>query len=94
MPLVILDPLGFVQVTARQLAPRLESLSGRRVGLIDNGRHGSDALLERLGELFVERCGVSEVVTHKKTSVSAPVSANALDDLVARCDVFVAGAGV
>jgi hypothetical protein len=71
------------------LAPRLSSLQGRTVGLIDNHKRNANVYLETLGQLLQERYGVSHVVTYRKISQSLPTPDAVLDQLASECDAII-----
>jgi ABC-type Fe3+-hydroxamate transport system substrate-binding protein len=48
----LVDPEGVVAVKPVKLAPRLNSLKGKTVGLRANGKHNSDHFLNRVAELI------------------------------------------
>jgi hypothetical protein len=71
------------------LAPRLGSLQGRTVGLIDNHKRNANVYLEELGRLLQETYGVSRVVTYRKISQSMPTPDAVLDQLARECDAII-----
>ena len=71
------------------LAPRLSSLQGRTVGLIDNHKRNANVYLETLGQLLQERYGVSDVVTYRKISQSLPTPEAVFDHLASECDAII-----
>jgi predicted 3-demethylubiquinone-9 3-methyltransferase (glyoxalase superfamily) len=71
------------------LAPRLSSLQGRTVGLIDNRKRNANVHLEALGHLRQDRYGVSPVVTYRKISQSMPTPDEVLDQLASECDAII-----
>ena len=71
------------------LAPRLSSLQGMTVGLIDNHKRNANVYLETLGQLLQDRYGVSQVVTYRKISQSMPTPAEVLDQLASTCDAII-----
>jgi hypothetical protein len=71
------------------LAPRLSSLQGMTVGLIDNHKRNADIYLEELGRLLQEPYGVSQVVTYRKISQSLPTAGEVLDQLAGECDAII-----
>jgi hypothetical protein len=54
-----------------QLAPRLGSLKGTRLALLDNGKVNAGATLAALAKRLKERYGVAEVRTWKKRHAGA-----------------------
>jgi hypothetical protein len=89
----ILDPTGWVVMSSSQLAPRVHMLQGKVLGIIDNGMLASHDILQVLAELFRE-AGVSEVVLHRKPSVSHPANSAVVADFAKRCDFVICGVGV
>ena len=76
-----------------ELAVRPASLSGVRLGLLDNGKPNAAELLKAFGYRLADRVGLSQVTTFVK-----PVFGDSVDEaLVQRireaCDVVVAGVG-
>jgi hypothetical protein len=89
----ILDPT--VESSARPLAyaPRPGSLEGQRVGLVENTKHNSDRLLQKIGDLLVAEHGAASTRMWRKHNSSVPAHAELIDELRASCDVMVAGIG-
>ena len=71
------------------LAPRLSSLQGTTVGLIDNRKRNANVYLEALGHLLQDRYGVLQVVTYRKISQSLPTPDEVLDQLASECDAII-----
>jgi hypothetical protein len=49
-----------------RLAPRLDTLKGKRLALLDNGKVNAGAVLAALGKRLKDRYAVAEVRTWKK----------------------------
>jgi hypothetical protein len=93
MTVQIFDPT--TEVAGRRIAyvPRPKSLEGLRVGLVDNTKHNSDQLLERIADILEREHGTkSHVIRRKKSSGAAP-HAEIIEEYKASCDVIVAGVG-
>ena len=69
-------------------APRIGSLSGATVALLDNTKHNSDRFLADLAEGLVQQYGVAKVVHQRKANANSPAPADLLD-AVASADVVV-----
>jgi hypothetical protein len=52
---IVLDPTSELKPAERTAAPRLQSLEGRRVGLLDISKPRGDVFLDRLHERLAER---------------------------------------
>ena len=85
----VLHPAAEDVAEPQCLAPRLYSLRGTTVGLIDNHKRNADVYLEELGRLLQEGYGVSRVVTYRKISQSLPTPAEVLDQLAGECDAII-----
>ena len=83
----LMSPIGVPRQEVRQTAPRLASLSGRRLALLHNGKPGGSELLERIGQRLTDEDGVAEVRYWRKPHPSA--GAAFLDELAGSADVAV-----
>lgn len=93
MTIQIYDPT--TEAAARRIAyaPRPKSLKGLRVGLVDNTKHNSDALLLRIAALLERDHGAKAHVIRRKRSAGAAPHAEMIEEFKATCDVVVAGVG-
>jgi hypothetical protein len=73
----------------QRLAPRLPSLQGTTVGLIDNHKRNANVYLEELGRLLEGQYGVARVVTYRKISQSLPTPDAVLDQLASECAAII-----
>src|SRR3546814_289231 len=88
-----LDPAGGAKAEQFDIAPKLESLQGKRLGLLDNSKTNAEKYLKMVGKILVDRYGVAEVKLFRKDALSKPAPAEVLDELVANCDFAVTGIG-
>ena len=88
----MLDPRGHLTIQRGTLAPRITSLRGATLGLLDNSKRNSDILLATIGQELKDRYGVSETIETTKPSASHVVSAQ-LQQLLARCHAIITGVG-
>jgi len=91
--MIVLDPRLTPGARRVAPAPRLESLTGKRLGLLWNNRLGGDRLLRHVGEVLKENHGLAEVYFTKKTFVGNAAPEEVIDDLVAKVDAVVVGVG-
>jgi hypothetical protein len=91
----MIDPTGGPASRARPtgLAERKPDLRGSRIGLLANVKRNAEQFLDEVGELLRREHGAAEVVRRKKLSITDPVPADILADLVASCDAVVVGVG-
>jgi hypothetical protein len=86
-------PAAGPQAGGVALAPRPESLSGLRLGLLANIKRNAEQFLDEVGRLLGEQCGTATIVARKKPDITATAPQQMLDDLRAGCDVVVVGVG-
>ena len=78
---------------ALPLAPRPADLRGRTVGLLANTKRNAEQFLDAVADLLAAEHGAADVVRRRKLSITDPVPADTLAELVAACDVVVVGVG-
>lgn len=79
-------------ITGSVLAARVESLDGKRIGLLWNAKVNADVYLRRLKELMEERHSAIEFVWRAKPTASKPMADEILEELK-RCDAVVTAFG-
>lgn len=90
----ILDPRGAApDHGAAQLAPRKDSLEGRRIGLLNNAKPNAAEILERVATLLEQRYGVADVMMLSKPSFAVPADDVMMEKLAEQCDAVIAGVG-
>ena len=90
---VLVNPVTQPVIAPFNGAPRLASLAGTRVGLIDDSKRNADVLLEELAEILRTRYEISGIKWHRKPSASRPADPEALKDLVEQVDSVVVAIG-
>jgi len=88
-PIRLYDPTAEPRTIAAQLAPRLASLVGKRVGILDNGKANAGTLMLAVTKILQERYGVTEVVKREKP-VAGPPKPEVLEAL-SKCDFALVG---
>lgn len=83
------DPTAEPRPVNAALAPRLTSLAGKRVGILDNGKPNAGTLMLAVARILQERYGVGEVVKRNKP-VAGPPDPEILDAL-STCDFALVG---
>lgn len=89
----LVSPRYESRAAARSLAPRLATLAGARVGLLDNDKPKADRLLEHVAALLQERHGVRELVRVRKGSATKPAEPEHLARLRKEVDAVVTAIG-
>lgn len=90
---LLYDPTAPRQVETASAQPKLETLSGKVVGFIDNAKPNFDHLVDALADLLVRKHGVARIVKRRKTSASIPAANEVVNELAAQCDLVVTGSG-
>lgn len=90
----ILDPTGDSDGAAdTTLAPRLGSLRGKTLGLLDNGKPNGSVLLTEIGNHLRERYGLRDVIMYTKSYFGTPVDQTLVERIMAECNFAVAAIG-
>ena len=92
MTIRVLDPSSEMVAALSEAAPRLETLEGRTVGFISNGKEGTLGFFSHLGEMLKEGFGVSDVIIRVKSNYSAPADAAIVNE-ISRWDAVISGIG-
>ena len=74
------DPTAEPRAIAAQLAPRLDSLKGKRAGILDNSKANAGTLMLAVTKILQERYGVADVIKREKP-VAGPPKPEVLDAL-------------
>ena len=83
------DPTAEPRAINAQLAPRLSTLQGKRIGILDNGKANAGTLMLAVARILQEHHGVAEVVKRDKP-VAGPPAPEILTAL-AECDFALVG---
>ena len=92
MSIIVLDPTVTTTRRAVRPAPRLATLAGTRIGLLDNGKVNVDRFLDHVEQILRTDHGVRDVVRRRKPNMSAPVPDAMLAEVTA-CDAVVSAVG-
>ena len=90
---VLVNPTTKSIVAPFDGAPRLSSLAGTRLGVIDDSKKNADVLLEELVEILRTRYEITDVKWHRKPSASRPADPAAVRELAEHCDWVMIGIG-
>lgn len=90
MPTVLINPLNETQREPRRAAPRLDTLAGKTIGLLDISKPGGSYFLDHVERLLKTQYGVAEVVRAMKPTFTKPAPNEVIEKLVnARCDAVI-----
>jgi hypothetical protein len=91
--LVLISPVNEASVAQSSLAPRLASLAGKRVGLLDNSKSRAGHMLDAVADILHRQYGFTELVRRRKPSASKPADPRVIEDLANSCDLVLVGVG-
>ena len=90
MPTVLVNPLDETPRARGNPAPRLETLDGKTVGLLDISKPGGSYFLDRLETLLKERYKVGRVIRQTKPTFTRPAPGEVIDQFTgADCDAVI-----
>ena len=87
----LLNPTSQDDAVEKYLAPRLDNLDGKVLGLLDITKNGSDIFLDRVEELIRARFDIADVVRVKKPTFSRPAPTELLINLAEQVDFVIEG---
>lgn len=89
--ITIVDPAAEIETESHVLAPRLRSLDGMRVAIIDNSKYMADSFLEATKVLLQRRYQVGGFECYRKFNPSVPMPPDVIERLATSCDAVVHG---
>ncbi len=89
----VLDPTSEPIHSNAVIAPRPETLNGIKVGLLANGKHNSDLILEMVYEILSDQVEFGGVMFRNKENASKPCPESIIDDLVGECGAIITSSG-
>jgi len=92
MTIRVLDPTSEAGPSKSEPAARLDTLFGKTVGFISNGKEGTARYFHHLGEALKSRYGVAEIVLQTKSNYSAPADAHIVNG-ISEWDAMMSGIG-
>ncbi len=90
---IVFDPRGVVEAEPRALAPRLASLDGVRLGILDNTKWNANRLLKKTAAQLEERFGFAGVRYYRKESFSKDADPSLIATIAAENDVVLTAIG-
>ena len=89
MDQIFLDPTDQVERGTKSFAPRLDTLMGKTVALLDINKAKGSYFLDRLEEVLREQYGVKEVLRRKKVSAGKLVPEQVKQEVREKCDALI-----
>ena len=87
----VLLPNGIADITAKNLAPRLATLAGARIGILDNCKEFADLVLGGVAEVLRRDYHPRDVRFWRKSYLGIP--APFIAEMAAGCDAVINGVG-
>jgi hypothetical protein len=82
MRTTLINPMDETVRARGNPAPRLETLAGKTIGLLDISKPGGNVFLDHLEHLLRERLSVAQVVRASKPTFTKPAPAEVIDQLL------------
>ena len=90
MPTVLVNPLDETPRPQGRAAPRLETLAGSTICLLDISKPGGNIFLDHIERLLRDRLGVKQVVREMKPTFTKPAPQVVLERLMrTECDAVI-----
>jgi len=90
---IVFDPCGTVAEAMVDLAPRLETLAGVRLGILDNSKWNASKLLRATVARLGSDAQPSAITRYTKESFSRIAPAELLDQIAEENDVVITAIG-
>jgi len=91
--MLLYDPRGVIHVERRQAAPRVASLDGLRVGVLDNTKWNGWKLLERTMAILGDQYAFASITRYKKEGFSVTAEPELIARIAAENDIALTGIG-
>jgi hypothetical protein len=82
MTMTLINPLDETPRTSTQPATRLDSIEGKKIGLLDISKPGGRQFLDRIEKLLKEKFGAAEVVRFQKPTFTKPAPPEIIDRIL------------
>jgi hypothetical protein len=89
MTIRLYDPTADPRAIDAKLAPRLTSLAGKRIAILDNGKANAGTLMLAVAKILQDRHGAGDIVKRNKP-VAGPPAPEILEAL-SHCDLALVG---
>ncbi|MFH1486259.1 MAG: hypothetical protein ABIH46_09325 [Chloroflexota bacterium] len=87
------DPVGAVVASTARLSPRLDSLEGKVLAMLDNTKPNFSLLLANMETLLLKKYPTVRFVVRRKGSAAAGAGDPLIAELAESCDALITGSG-
>ena len=91
--ILIFNPCGEVVTNARPLAARKNSLSGQRLGILDNSKWNASKLLRHVANQLETTVSVGQIQFFTKQSFSKQAESVLIDTIAESADIAITAIG-
>jgi hypothetical protein len=91
--LIVLDPTTKPIPAEAVIAERPDTLDGKVIGLLANGKLNSVEILAMVGEVLADRYDFKQVIAWNKRNASRPCPKPIMDEMAEQCDVVITSSG-
>jgi hypothetical protein len=91
--LKFLDPRATVNPKDRPLAPGLNTLEGKVIGIIDNGQANSTDMFKELASLLQQRFHTRQILFRTKPTHMQGAPGPIMEEMLSSCDAVITGLG-
>lgn len=89
----VYDPRGIVEADTLTAAPRVPSLTGKRLAILDNTKWNAGKLLRGIQEKLAADSGLAAITYYRKHSFSMNAASELIEEIVANNDVVITAIG-
>lgn len=89
----VYDPRGIVEADALAAAPRVPSLKGKRLAILDNTKWNAGKLLRGIQEKLAADTGLAAITYYRKHSFSMNAAPELIAEIVANNDLVITAIG-
>ena len=92
MGIRVFDPTFEGKSATTGASARLESLAGRKLGLLDNRKLNVHELLNHMEDIFRTRYGVTDIIRLQKPDASRPAPPEVVEQ-IKQCEALISAVG-
>jgi hypothetical protein len=90
MPAILVNPVYERRPSSGKQAPRLESLAGKTIALLDISKPGGNFFLDRLESLLINRHHIRQTIRVVKPTFTRPAPEEIIDRILSGgCDAVI-----